>query len=184
MIKAIDTYYKGNYFRSRLEARWAVFFDEVGIKYQYESVGFEIGQGYELPNGKKTINYLPDFYLPDFDAYLEIKPPVNVWSIAESNQFDRIKWGIFSTQKKLIVAFGNPGTDTWKFITAKGDEGQVFHVVPNKQNEKWILIFLTQLRDGEMIPFSGLTLLHICWKPFDKAIEIANKKRFENENKL
>lgn len=26
-IKAIDTYYKGYRFRSRLEARWAVFFD-------------------------------------------------------------------------------------------------------------------------------------------------------------
>lgn len=27
-IKAIDTIYKGYKFRSRLEARWAVFFDE------------------------------------------------------------------------------------------------------------------------------------------------------------
>ena len=39
-IKAIETYYKGYRFRSRLEARWAVFFDAAGIKYEYEPEGF------------------------------------------------------------------------------------------------------------------------------------------------
>ena len=34
MIKAIDTVYNGYKFRSRLEARWAVFFDEIGIEYR------------------------------------------------------------------------------------------------------------------------------------------------------
>ena len=52
MIKAIETEYKGYRFRSRLEARWAVFFDEAGIKWEYEPEGFE------LPSGKR---YLPDF---------------------------------------------------------------------------------------------------------------------------
>jgi hypothetical protein len=51
-IKPIETQYKGYRFRSRLEARWAVFFDEAGIKWEYEPEGFE------LPSGKR---YLPDF---------------------------------------------------------------------------------------------------------------------------
>ncbi len=38
-IKAIDTVYNGYKFRSRLEARWAVFFDAAGIKYEYEPEG-------------------------------------------------------------------------------------------------------------------------------------------------
>ncbi len=63
-IKAIETEYNGYRFRSRLEARWAVFFDAVGIKYQYEPDGFEY-------DGEK---YLPDFYLPDFEMYVEVKP--------------------------------------------------------------------------------------------------------------
>lgn len=65
MIKAIDTYYNGYYFRSRTEARWAVFFDAMGIKYEYEKEGFE------LPCG----NYLPDFWLPNFEggSFVEIK---------------------------------------------------------------------------------------------------------------
>ena len=55
MIAAIETEHNGVLFRSRLEARWAVFFDALGIKYCYER------EGYSLPSG----NYLPDFYLPN-----------------------------------------------------------------------------------------------------------------------
>lgn len=62
MIQAIQTRYKGHRFRSRLEARWAVFFDAAGIKWIYEQEGF-------LINGKP---YLPDFYLPDY-GYFEVK---------------------------------------------------------------------------------------------------------------
>ena len=63
-IKPIETKYKGYRFRSRLEARWAVFFDHCGIKYEYEHEGFE------LSSGEK---YLPDFYLPEQDAFVEVK---------------------------------------------------------------------------------------------------------------
>lgn len=64
VIKPIETVYNGYKFRSRLEARWAVFFDALCIKYIYEPDGFE------LPNGER---YLPDFYLPKFDYYAEVK---------------------------------------------------------------------------------------------------------------
>ena len=33
-IKAIETEYDGHRFRSRLEARWAVFFNAVGLTYE------------------------------------------------------------------------------------------------------------------------------------------------------
>jgi len=42
-MKPIETVYKGYCFRSRLEARWAVFFDALGIKYYYEHEGFDLG---------------------------------------------------------------------------------------------------------------------------------------------
>ena len=41
-IKAIETKYNGFRFRSRLEARWAIFFDMIGLKYEYEIEWFEI----------------------------------------------------------------------------------------------------------------------------------------------
>ena len=64
-IKPIETIYNGYRFRSRLEARWAVFFDAGGIKYEYEPEGFDVG---------KDGCYLPDFYLPEEDIYVEVKP--------------------------------------------------------------------------------------------------------------
>jgi hypothetical protein len=63
-LKAIETKYNGYRFRSRLEARWAVFLDEMGIKYEYEKEGFDLGElGF----------YLPDFWLPEHNLWLEVK---------------------------------------------------------------------------------------------------------------
>jgi hypothetical protein len=66
-LKAIETRYNGYLFRSRLEARWAVFFDTLGLEYRYESEGFNLDGLY----------YLPDFFLPTVSqggCWLEIKP--------------------------------------------------------------------------------------------------------------
>lgn len=53
MIQPIETRYKGYLFRSRLEARWAVFFDRLGLDWEYEKEGFYI----------ENVMYLPDFYV-------------------------------------------------------------------------------------------------------------------------
>lgn len=63
-IKAIETRYKGHRFRSRLEARWAVFFDALGVEWEYEKEGYDLGElGY----------YLPDFWLPKWNCWIEVK---------------------------------------------------------------------------------------------------------------
>jgi hypothetical protein len=67
--QAIDTIYKGYRFRSRLEARWAVFFDAVGLPYDYEKEGFV------LDDGSK---YLPDFWLPSLNMWVEIKSEISI----------------------------------------------------------------------------------------------------------
>ena len=64
-IKAIDTYYKGYKFRSRLEARWAVFFDALNIEWEYEPEGYKFEDG---------TCYLPDFWLPQVKMWAEVKP--------------------------------------------------------------------------------------------------------------
>lgn len=69
-MKAIETSYKGYRFRSRTEARWAIFFDTVGVSYQYEPEGFDLGE-----HGC----YLPDFRIPSVNVWVEIKgvPPTD-----------------------------------------------------------------------------------------------------------
>lgn len=65
IIKPIETEYNGYLFRSKLEAQWAVVFDSLGIRYEYEPEGFELEDG---------TRYLPDFYFPEQDTYGEVKP--------------------------------------------------------------------------------------------------------------
>ena len=62
-LRAIETAFKGYRFRSRLEARWAVFFDSLGIPWEYEK------EGYDLDG----VWYLPDFWLPKQQMWVEVK---------------------------------------------------------------------------------------------------------------
>jgi len=66
MIRAIETRYAGCRFRSRREARWAVFFDHLGIAWEYETEGFVTSTGW----------YLPDFRIKTAGRYqwFEVKP--------------------------------------------------------------------------------------------------------------
>jgi len=66
MIKAIETEYNGFLFRSRLEAKWAVFFDSLNLSYIFEKEGFEI-------DGER---YLPDFWINNWNCWIEIKPNI------------------------------------------------------------------------------------------------------------
>ena len=80
-MKAIETVWRGYRFRSRLEARWAVWLQSIGARWEYEKEGFDL-------DGER---YLPDFWIPFSPArvyaagfppvagyWLEIKPlPLN-----------------------------------------------------------------------------------------------------------
>lgn len=75
-MKSIETRYNGYLFRSRTEARWAIFFDAIGLKYDYEPGGFSLSSG----------NYLPDFYLPEQKIWVEIKGKTQTeheWELAK-----------------------------------------------------------------------------------------------------
>ncbi len=69
-IAPIPTKYKLITFRSRLEARWAIYLDSMSIPWEYELEGFNINNDYF---------YLPDFYITNFNSasfYLEVKPTI------------------------------------------------------------------------------------------------------------
>lgn len=83
-LKAIQTEYKGYRFRSRLEARWAVFFDACGVDWEYEPEGYDLGSG---------LQYLPDFLLHGVqgrdggDLYVEVKGQMNNMDARKINRF-------------------------------------------------------------------------------------------------
>lgn len=78
-MKAIETVYDGYKFRSRLEARWAVFFNALNIKYDYEIQGYALdGAGY----------YLPDFWLPQVSMWAEAK--AGSFTMAEASKCEAL----------------------------------------------------------------------------------------------
>lgn len=111
-IKPIETEYDGHKFRSRLEARWAVFFDAIGADWTYEE------EGCELPDGTR---YLPDFHLYNIrgrglgydgrnDIWVEIK---GVMTAEDARKIDLFAWPretiddeAFELHNPIIV-FGN-----------------------------------------------------------------------------
>jgi len=99
-IKAIETEYAGYKFRSRTEARWAVFFDTIGFKWQYEE------EGYELSNGRW---YLPDFkvIMPNQEIYYCEVKPLEFDNFSDNDIYD---YRLFTKliNKPVIILTGHP----------------------------------------------------------------------------
>lgn len=101
-IPSVPTTYASVTLRSRLEAHWARLMFNRGILWTYEPQTFKWDDGW----------YLPDFYLPRDETWLEVKP----FSAWEWNEFDRL-WlpgdrVAAETGKTFVVVFGLPGR-TW-----------------------------------------------------------------------
>ena len=125
-IKAINTRYKGYRFRSRLEARWAVFFDSLGLKWEYEPEGFELGEaGW----------YLPDFYLPELNCWAEVKPHINSKQICinDLNKFGSFCVGLKTT---LLILDGIPEPRVYYCVLVQGNE--VINNYPFSWNVKYL----------------------------------------------
>lgn len=69
---AIETRYKGYRMRSRGEARWAVYFDSLGIYWDYEVEGFDLTKA-SVVGATELGAYLPDFWLPQVKMWAEVK---------------------------------------------------------------------------------------------------------------
>lgn len=102
-VQVIPTEYHNTQLRSRLEARWAVCFDTLGIRWEYEPEAFG--------DGKQ--GYLPDFWLPEQKTYVEIKPSGDL-------DYGRTALACVATGRPVIALFGRPGTTN--FFNKKCDE--------------------------------------------------------------
>jgi hypothetical protein len=68
-MRSIPALYNGQPFSSRLECRWATWWDLLGIPWSYEPEVL-------LLEGEPPITYVPDFWLPTMKAWVEIKGEV------------------------------------------------------------------------------------------------------------
>lgn len=100
-MKIIETKYKGYKFRSRLEARWAVFFDAIGLPYLYEKEGYDLEGTW----------YLPDFWIPDWNAFVEIKGD-------KPSQEEKRKCLLLqgASKKTVLLIYGTPYPSEYNVI--------------------------------------------------------------------
>lgn len=104
--EAIKIVYNGVNYRSKLEGKWAVYFDYLGVEY-----GYEVEDGFKTPVGV----YCPDFFIYKTGWFIEVKAHPDLLT-----QTERDKIGYFETHlpewaNGIITVFGNPENtyDDW-----------------------------------------------------------------------
>jgi hypothetical protein len=103
--RAIETRYKGYRFRSRLEARWAVFFDALSVTWEYEKEGYDLGDsGW----------YLPDFWLPGLNMWVEVKPNAEAWTREATDKAAEL---CRRTELHVLAVAGRPDENMAELIT-------------------------------------------------------------------
>ncbi len=171
-MKAIETKYRGCRFRSRLEARWAVFFDALKIRWEYEVEGFELNDGSW---------YLPDFWLPTFGGgmFVEVKP--------SGDDFDKAKQFCKDSGKTVWLAEGTPDIRAYIVIEPMPEDRGVgidaeiwdWPGIPNADSAQG---------ENRMFSYPGyenhdLSISPACWSmlgaTFLDAVEAARSARFE-----
>jgi hypothetical protein len=101
MISPVETVYKGCRFRSRLEARWAVFINSLNFSFVYEPDTYNLSGTW----------YLPDFWVPDWKSFVEIKSDVPT-----KVQKDKCQSLSTLTGFQVLLIFGQPWIDEYSVI--------------------------------------------------------------------
>lgn len=179
MIQAIDTFYRGYKFRSRLEARWAVFFDAMRIKWVYEPEGFNI-------NG---IFYLPDFLLPQISCYAEVKPQG-----LSDEEINKVNSLALESGLKVILLIDVPSTKETYLVAEPhaveetfGTQEEMRRIMSDPEN------YIILSKDGKRCLFyseNGADILkaasgnHHPHDAFRSAVEAARSARFEHGERV
>lgn len=180
-LKPIDTKYNGYKFRSRLEARWAVFFDSYSVEYEYELEGYNLGHG---------ICYLPDFYLPKLGVYVEIKPEENL-TLSELKKLDALS---LENDKNLLLIIGTPTKEKMFLINRHNAVSLSEYIYGNtfdKEEEKELIReYIGDLSSSCLVEFTLCPISHNVilayinrsvfeTTSFDEALIKAKQARFE-----
>lgn len=163
--RPIHTSHGNDWFRSKLEAQWAVVFGKLGLTWIHEPRW--------LFNGSKY--FKPDFFIEDWDCYVEIKPRPPIFS-------EKLRKVVLNHSRRhrdftcLIIA-GSPGDESYGVsFFRKGH--------PKHDTKEWLLgddangeFFLTRpeepaipLRRGSRILRRGIPSR---WKSMSSRLRLA-----------
>jgi hypothetical protein len=153
-IKAIETRYAGRLFRSRLEARCAVFLTALGCKWEYEPEGFELPSGY----------YLPDFKVYDDKNYagyfwIECKPVQPQYTEGALSKEVRLARELSGGTKAGVLFFSGDSFDAIRqlYFKEKKSSEELEKAFIHKNNMEY-----------ETLPISHCLLQGILWQAWDR----------------
>lgn len=180
-VKPIETVYNGYLFRSRAEARWAVFFDTLEIPYQYEVEGFDLG---------RLGPYLPDFFMGS-DGYrpgeylngtwVEIKGP-------DHTDEEVAKMGAlcYQTNARGLILCGTPDRFKVTLFDKEGDidcwysgEYGCLYTLQRDSDKGDLLMGLWSFSSYSVRWCGGVYGEHCTTAAFDIAVETSKRRRFE-----
>ncbi len=160
-IKAIETEYKGCRFRSRLEARWAVFFNALALRWHYEP------EGYQIEHEGEIIRYLPDFKVESIGV-VEVKGP----PLKDMDKF-KIEAFVGQSKESITVLSNIPSQDNpdkHKHLNCTYDE--------NLKTVRWGTIDLREMT--QQTPYALTAAISLA---VDSALNTARSARFEHGEK-
>jgi hypothetical protein len=133
-VRAIETEWHGCRFRSRLEARWAVYFEALLIDWEYEPEGFVLDDG---------TYYLPDFLLHGLDGKGRGGPDLYVEVKGRMSERDYRKVKEFAKHEQIYIVGDIPYC---------GDGRQWYEYMSERAYE-WPYPYNLETVDGD--PFGG-----------------------------
>ena len=166
-LKPIQTRYRGFLFRSRLEARWAVALDHLGIDYLYEPEGFE------LPGG---LRYLPDFWLPVIRYWGEVKP-------VPLNPEDRLKATLLAmhSRRPVLELVGPPDFKPYTCLYPAPEMGVLVETA-SLDIDAHLRRYYRDERRLYASPDSSDLWEEVCSRQYLEAVFAARSARFERVN--
>jgi len=164
-IKAIETVYKGYRMRSRLEARYAVLFDALNIKWEYEKEGYDLG---------KFGWHLPDFWIPnDHPIYGDGGCWVEIKGSKPNDHEKMIAMKLAEVTKSVtFIAYGLPGENPLLWYDRSG-------AVFSGENSCLFSSMIPEIANIAPL-FCRNMMCGMNWMDIGKAIKAAKQSRFEH----
>lgn len=146
-IKPIETCYNGYRFRSRLEARWAVFFNAINADWEYEPEGFVLKDGtYYLPDfrlrnvrGRGINHTMLEKTVNDGEIYVEIKGILTDEDLhkIELFPFPIIIFGQIPDEKLVTSYYDGKYCSWWEFDFSKDNNEHFYNLEFSEGDYYW-----------------------------------------------
>jgi hypothetical protein len=125
---ALKTEYRGVTYRSQTEARWAVFFDALGVQFSYEPETISLSSG---------ARYIPDFFIKDFNAYFEVKPSSDEIVTAEATKARCLAHDRPSQRVWLAIGAPAPKTPNILVLDRWPQDVPIEEILGNPEHRYW-----------------------------------------------